>query len=164
MPRICDWDITVRIENGRFVNVLPCFQTSPFDEDRRDRLEVVSPTMLRLHSNTTRKQAYEEDPTKSLICELDGGPDAVLTVETREPTKKTVKARLADLIHDNVITFTGPFTTESFIVQRLVGPSEYTAKIRWQDRGSGEDRADWYCVRVTQHNGHLAWSSPIWVG
>ena len=37
------------------------------------------------------------------------------------------------------------------------------ASIRWHDRDK-RTGADWYYVRVTQHNGHMAWSSPIWVG
>jgi len=71
------------------------------------------------------------------------------------------RVALQDLIEDNVVEFTGVFTSESFIVHRLIGPAEYQASIRWQDRSPS---ADWYYVRATQHNGHLAWSSPIWVG
>jgi hypothetical protein len=117
-----------------------------------------------LQSPTTRQDCFAEDPTKALVLELEGGPDAVLSVRLRSPVDKVVHARLADLVHDNVVEFTGGFTTESLIVQRLVGPSEYTATIRWHDRRPGEVRGDWYYVRVTQHNGQLAWSSPIWVG
>ena len=62
-----------------------------------------------------------------------------------------------------VVTFVGPFPSESFIIGRLVGPSEYQASVRWQDRDQPKP-GDWYYVRVTQHNGHMAWSSPIWVG
>jgi hypothetical protein len=94
---------------------------------------------------------------------LEGGPDAVLEVRLQEPVEKTVQARLADLLDDNVITFTGPFTTESFIIQRLVGPSEYSATVRWNDRRTSREGGDWYCVRVSQHNGQFAWSSPMWV-
>ena len=74
-------------------------------------------------------------------------------------------AAYADKRLDNVVEFTGGFTTESFVISRLVGPSEYSATIRWQDRAAANRPApDWYYVRATQHNGHIAWSSPIWVG
>jgi hypothetical protein len=43
-------------------------------------------------------------------------------------------------------------------------PAEFAATIRWHDRDKPQAKTDWYYVRVTQHNGHLAWSSPIWVG
>jgi hypothetical protein len=168
LARVCPWDMTLRISGGRFHRVLGCFQAAPFDEALRDRLRVVSDTEVRIESFTTREKCYGEDPTKALVCELEGGPDAVLSVELRKPATQRVEARLSDLVEDNVVEFTGGFTSESFILSRLVGPSEYSATIRWHDRVSGgtkkDSTPDWYYVRATQHNGHVAWSSPIWVG
>ena len=96
--------------------------------------------------------------------ELEGGPEALLSVNLRKPIEQQVVARLADLRDDNVVTFTGVFTSESYILQRLVGPTEYSARVRWNDRRAKALGPDWYYVRVTQHNGQQAWSSPIWVG
>jgi hypothetical protein len=120
---------------------------------------------VRLQAFTTREHAFAEDPTKSIVCELEGGPETTLALQLRKPSEKVVHAKLADLVDDNVVEFTGGFTTESLIVNRLVGPSEYAATIRWHDRAPADSQGpDWYYVRVTQHNQHLAWSSPIWVG
>ncbi|MEX0716841.1 MAG: hypothetical protein WD066_09650 [Planctomycetaceae bacterium] len=163
LDRICDWDMTVRIDGGKFVRALPCYQCSPFDENRRDRLEFLSDTELRLRSPTTRAQAYAEDPTKAVVLEIDGTADATLTVALRSPSEQTISRKLVSLADDNHVEFTGVFTSESLILNRLIGPSEYSATVRWRDR-RGADDADWYYVRVTQHNGHMAWSSPIWVG
>ena len=165
LARVCPWDMTLRIAGGRFHRAQACFQAAPFGEELRDRLRAVSETELRLEAFTTREKCYAEDPTKAVVCELEGGPDAVLSVELRKPCVMKVQARLADLVDDNVVEFTGGFTTESFIISRLVGPSEYSATIRWHDRAdAGRGGPDWYYVRATQHNGHIAWSSPIWVG
>lgn len=164
MGRICHWDMTVRIEGGKFRRALGCFQSAPFDESLRDRLRVVSEREIHLESNTTREECFAEDPTKSLVVELEGGPEAVLSVQLRKPVEQTVRARLADLIEDNVVTFTGVFTSESYIIHRLVGPGEYAANIRWHDRRDPSSGSDYYYVRVRQHNDQLAWSSPIWVG
>lgn len=84
-------------------------------------------------------------------------------MQLEKPVEQTVRTKLSDLIDDNVVAFTGVFTSESCIVNRLVSPSEYSAQVRWNDRRRGAT-PDWYYVRVTQHNGQLAWSSPIWVG
>ena len=165
LGRVCPWDMTLRIEGGKFHRVLGCFQAAPFGEELRDRLRVISEREVRLTSFTTREKCYAEDPTKALVCELEGGPDTVLSVELRKPSKQTVRARLSDLVVDNVVEFTGGFTTESFIVGPLVGPSEYSTTVRWNDAVRDKsDTPDWYYVRATQHNGHAAWSSPIWVG
>jgi hypothetical protein len=164
LERVCGWDMTVSLKGGKFHRALGCYQWAPFGEELRDRLQVVSGTEIRLQSPTTRKDAYAEDPTKSLVLELTGSADSVLTVSLNKPAKQMVRARLGDLIHDNVVTFTGPFPSESFIIGRLLAPGEYTATIRWHDRDKRKDGPDWYYARVTQHNGHMAWSSPIWVG
>jgi hypothetical protein len=164
LGRNCPWDMTVRLDGGKFVRALGCFQSAPFGEELRDRLEVLSENEVRLQSPTTRVDCYGEDPTKSLVLELEGAPDAVLSVQLRSPAEKVLRARLAELVHENVVEFTGGFTTESLIVHRLVGPSEYAATVKWNDRRKGAEGPNWYYVRVTQHNGQMAWSSPIWVG
>ena len=163
LGRTCSWDMTVQLDKGRFVQALPCFQSGPYEEDMRDRLTIASDRELRLQSFTSRVKCYAEDPTKSLVLELEGQADSVLTVQLRQPIEQTVSARLADLIDDNIVTFTGVFTSESYTVQRLISPSEYAAAAVWSDRRPAAE-SDWYYVRVTQHNGHIAWSSPIWVG
>jgi hypothetical protein len=38
----------------------------------------------------------------------------------------------------------------------------FGAAFRVVDRGK-RGPTDWYYVRVVQANGHMAWSSPIWV-
>jgi len=163
LGRTCQWDLSLRLDKGRFLQATPCFQSGPYEEEMRDRLRAVSERELHLQSFTSRVQCYAEDPTKAVVCEIEGGPDSMLTLQLRQPVEQTVATRLGDLVEDNVVTFTGVFTSESFIVNRLVGPTEYAAKVRWTDRRPNAD-ADWYYVRVTQHNGQLAWSSPIWVG
>jgi len=164
LGRICDWEMNIKIDNGTIARSLPCFQAAPFDEERRDRLRIVSENEVHLSSATTRVQCFGEDPTKSLVLEIEGEPDAVLSVELKQPAEQSLSAKLEDLANDNVIEFTGPFTSESFVLGRLISPSEYSAQVRFSDRRTGEDAPDWYYVRVTQHNGHMAWSSPIWVG
>ena len=156
--------MTIQLEGGRIVRALPCFQSAPHDEQRRDRLRILADNELQLQSHTTRVQCYAEDPTKAVALELDGSSEAVLTVTMRQPTKQTYRTPLKELLDDNRVEFTGVFTSESFIIGRLVGPSEYQVSVRWQDRRAQTDTADWYYVRVTQHNGQVAWSSPIWVG
>lgn len=165
LGRVCDWEMTLSLQGGRFLDALPCFQAGPFDEDRRDRLQVLSPTELKLRSFTSRVQAFAEDPTKAIILEMDAErPDATLTVDLKSPVQQTVRTALRDLQRDNQIHFTGGFPAESYMLERLVGPSECNATVTWHDRQPGSKQADWYYVRVTQHNNQTAWSSPIWVG
>ena len=165
LGRVCPWDMTLRLHGGRFHRALGCFQSAPFGEELRDTIQAISDTEVRVQAFTTREHCLADDPTKSVVCELEGPADAVLAVELRQPSTKTVQARLGDLVEENVVEFTGGFTTESLILSRLIAPSEYSATVRWHDRARDKsDGSDWYYVRVTQDNGHMAWSSPIWVG
>jgi hypothetical protein len=164
LDRVCHWDMTIRLRGGTFQRVYGCFQHVPFGESFRDKLTVVSPTELRLQSPTARAGAYREDPTKAVVCDLTGGPDAELSVHVHQPSQQVVTAKLRDLVQSNVVTIAGRFPSESFIIERLVGPSESSARIRWQDRRPRGSTPDYYYVRVRQYNGHHAWASPIWVG
>jgi hypothetical protein len=164
LGRTCLWEMTIKLDGGRFRHVVPCFQSGPYEEELRDRVRIISENEIHLDSHTSRVKCYAEDPTKALVLELEGKPDSVLSIHMQKPSNQVVRARLADLIEDNVVTFTGVFTSESYIISRLVSPSEYSATVRWQDRRTKVVAPDWYYVRVTQHNGQLAWSSPIWVG
>ena len=155
--------MSVRIQGGQFVRAISCFQSGPYEEDRRDRLRMASPQEIQIHSFTSRVRCYAEDPTKSVVLELDASPDAELSVQLHKPSQQAVSTTLRELFDENLVHFMGVFTSESFIIQRLVGPDEYSATVRWTDRRTGT-RGDWYYLRVTQSNGHLAWSSPIWVG
>ena len=162
--RVCMWDMEIRLAGGRIRRAIPCFQAAPFREDLRDSIDVVDEQTLRVLSATSRVKSFEEDPTKSLVLDLEGPPDAEVVVRLNKPSEQTARAQLGYLRTDNLITFTGPFGAESFIIEQLVGPSDFAASLRWHDRRPVATGPDWYYVRVTQCNGHCAWSSPIWVG
>ncbi len=164
LERTCLWDMTLSIEGGRFLDASPCFQSGPFAEDLRDRLQRMDEKRFRLRSFTSRNQAYLEDPTKSAVFELEGDLGTVLELNLSTPSQLSVRVRLGDLIEDNSVNFTGVFTTESFIFHRLVASEEYETRVMWEDEVPVASGADWYYVRATQENGQLAWSSPVWVG
>jgi hypothetical protein len=161
MPRTCDWKFDVSVSGGRILSASPHFQSHPFDENRRDRvtrrtggIEVVS--------FTARQGAFEERPTKDVVVEIQGAPDAELILTMVQPKEMTVRTKLKELAVSNDVVFTGEFSAESVKLHRLVFAENYTAGFSFQDRQSGGG-TDWYYVRVAQTNGGMAWSSPVWV-
>jgi hypothetical protein len=165
LGRICDWKMKIQLKGGRFRDVVPCFQAGPFDESRRDRVRMIGPQAIQLESHTSRVKAFAEDPTKALVMEIEAlKPDASLTLEIAEPISTSFTASLRQLQQDNLIQFTGGFTSESYLLERLVGPDHFKAEQRWNDSRLNSAGADFYYVRVLQHNNQMAWSSPIWVG
>ncbi len=162
MARVCDWEATVTLTNGKLLSVTPCFQSGPFDEARRNRILARSANSCRFQLYTSRKDAFEERPTNAVILHLAGRRDTRIELALTRPSRVTIRKTLAELAANNEIEFTGPFTSESLVMHRLVTPDLFRANFRFSDRGR-RGSSDWYYVRVTQANGHQAWSSPIWV-
>lgn len=160
--RICDWDLMAKLHGGKITAAVPCFQSGPLDEKRRHSLSQLAENACRLRSYTSRKDAFRQRPTNSVVLHLTGAPSAVLEVSFSSPVALTMKKTLGELMQKNEVGFTGPYTSESFIIHRLVPPALLHSSFGLSDTGK-RGQTDWYYVRVTQVNGQMAWSSPIWV-
>jgi hypothetical protein len=77
------------------------------------------------------------------------------------PTTSTQTARLPDLLAGSVDYSTGPFPAETYQWHRLVPNSASTisGKARLQIR----DRRSYVYLRAKQRNGHMAWTSPVFI-
>lgn len=162
MTRICDWQFNVAVKNGKIVSATPCFQSGPFDENRRNKLMMLDEKSCEITSYTSRKQAYEERATNSIILEIQGSPQTELTLQLTNPCVLSIEKSLQQLTESSAVTFTDAFTSESVLIHRLVFYEHYQTEFEFTDK-LGSDMTDWYYVRVMQANGSLAWSSPIWV-
>ncbi len=162
MARICDWKFAVTVNGGRIISATPCFQSGPFDEQRRNRVTTVDEKRCEVVSYTSRMQAYEERATNSIVLEIQGSPDTQLAIAMSEPTKMDFTKRLAELAKSSDVKFTGPFTSESVMLHRIAFAENYQTEFEFTDSGK-TDKTDWYYARVVQSNGSHAWSSPIWV-
>jgi hypothetical protein len=161
IPRVADWRFEAHLTGAQCRRVMTCFQSGPFDENRRNRVLDFDETRCRWESYTCRQGSFAETPTNAVVLELAGGPEAILHLELTSPVRRSFSYRLGDLMRSSAVEFTAEFPCESFLVHRLVPQSACRAAYRLTD--TGED-GDFYYVRVTQANGHVAWSSPIWVG
>ncbi|MCP5110173.1 MAG: hypothetical protein GY953_04995, partial [bacterium] len=162
MARVCDWDVTATIRGGKLLSATPCLQAGPYEEDRRNRIVDRSETSCRFQLYTSRLDAFEERATNAMVLHITGGRDATLELKLTKPSQMSVNRKLGELAQHNEVEFTGPFTSESFIIHRLVLPSMFRTRFRHTDKGK-RGQTDWYYARVTQANGHQAWASPFWV-
>jgi hypothetical protein len=162
MARICDWDIRVKIEGGVLEEVQTCFQSGPFDETRRDRVLERTERSLRVRSFTALRDMIEDVPTKAVVLKLRGTPETRVTVALEAPARVSLTQSLRELAESSETLSTGPFPRESALLHRLVFREHSHTSYTVPDRDEGA-AVNWYYVRVTQANGQLAWSSPIWV-
>ncbi|MHC4494322.1 MAG: DUF3604 domain-containing protein [Planctomycetota bacterium] len=162
MARVCDWQFKATVTDGKIVSATPCFQSGPFDEQRRNRITAVDQSSCEVTSYTSRMKAYEERATNSIILEIQGSPETKLAVALTQPANMAFAKSLKQLAESSHVEFTGPFTSESLLLHRVVFVENYQTEFDLGDRRTTKE-SDWYYVRVVQSNGSLAWSSPIWV-
>ncbi len=162
LERVTDWEFDVHVTNGKIVSATPCFQSGPYDEDRRNKITKLDDHLCQFISYTSRKQAYEERATNSIVLEIQGSANTELDFSLSKPTKIHHRKTLGELAESSDIIFTGDFPSESILLHRIVFNENYQTEFEFNDHHVTET-TDWYYVRVTQTNGSLAWSSPIWV-
>lgn len=162
MARICDWQFNVALNEGKILNATGCFQSGPFDEERRNRLTLLDDSSFQVISYTSRIQAYEERATNAIVLEIQGTPRTELKLTMIQPVEMMMTKSLGQLVESSDVEFTGPFTTESILFHRIVFSRNYITEFKHIDKQQSKS-VDWYYVRVVQSNGSLAWSSPIWV-
>jgi hypothetical protein len=162
MPRTCDWKFKVAVKGGKILSASPHFQSRPFDEERRDKIVGAGDDSVEVTSFTSRQNAFEERPTKDIVLEIQGSPDSEVVLTLTQPKQLTFKKSLKELAEADDILFTGAFSSESVMFHRVVFPENYMTEFSFEDKRQS-DTMDWYYVRVTQTNGSMAWSSPIWV-
>lgn len=160
--RTCDWEFTIRLEGGTLVAVHPCFLPGPLEEERRDQILDRTQHSVRVRSFTALKQQLADRSQKAVVLKLSGGPDSRLTIALSKPVSKSLTLTLRDLAESSEALYTGEFPNESAMVNRLVFSEHFQTNFELRDTSDGA-RVDWYYVRVTQSNGQMAWSSPIWV-
>ncbi len=162
MTNICDWHFTIQVTNGKILSSTPCFQSGPYTEDYFNQVSMED-GVCEVKSYTSRLQAFLQSATNSVILEVQGSPETELSITLYKPEQLVVHKTFSGLEKSSDIIFTGPFTSESLMVQRLVFYDNYYAMFNYIDKPS-EKTNDWYYIRVIQSNGSMAWSSPVWVG
>lgn len=162
LERTTDWDFDVALDSGTIRRVFPCFQSGPFDEARRHRIERSGPSRLHVRSFTSRRGAYRLNPNQSLILELDAPADAALSVDLREPVAQRTRCTVTELMEGSFNTFTGPFPKESYQWHRIVPLAASSVRDRCTIRVPKNGRSNVY-LRVRQQNGQMAWVSPVFL-
>jgi len=160
--RTADWEFDIHIENGKLLNIHPCFTSGPIDENRRDKIVSWSESHISMKSYTSLKQQIDDYSQKAIIMKLIGGPETRIKVTIKQPAEVNKTYLFKDLAESNEPLFTKPFPWESAMMQRLVFQENYKSSIQITDKDKGE-RDNWYYVRVVQSNDQMAWSSPIWI-
>ena len=159
IPEIYDWDFTVSLDNARIAELQPCWQSAPLAEDRRHRITNKSAAGFTLQSYTSRRRCLFNRDTHSMALRIQGSSRSMLSIDVRKPEEKRITLKFSDLLKGDEAY---RIKRNSLKIHRTIPELNLKTAFTITDDSPG-DRVDWYYLRVTQKNGQLAWSSPIWV-
>lgn len=163
IPRICDWEIALNMVNAKITEHCTCFQSGPYASNRRNSITKLDSNKCEWISYTSRKDAFLQKPLNAVAFEIEYEQNGKVILETKKPSKLISEFDIVSLKNESLVEFTGDFPKESIKVHKAVPEHLYKVDFKFVDKGNC-DRVDYYYVRVTQNNGQMAWSSPIWVG
>ena len=183
--QVFDWMGSLTVDDGQLTNVVPNFCSDPFDEQRRKHIISQDTSHCRWQSHTsrggiitTRNSLPACSPNDALCLEIKGDRKTKINLELHCQTRKSLLATAPDW---NLQPWSSTQRRDYTIGQLLEGSQAFAmdrpptwVKIHRAIppqlyRLSGEYRppdhfrtAAFYYLRVTQENGQMAWSSPIW--
>ncbi len=162
LARVCDWEFKIEVSGGIINDIQPCFQSGPYEEERRNLIYERTKTSCKVKSYTSRRQAFAEDDTNAVVLNLSGNTETRVSMSIEKPTKMQASKLLKELVEVNEVFWTGSYPSESVRMHRVVFSEHFNTEFTITDKEQ-TGNVDWYYVRVKQINGQLAWSSPIWI-
>lgn len=164
IPEVYDWEFAVSLTGGRILDLHPCWQSGPYEEDRRHRITQRSDTGFAVTSYTSRREALEQRDTNAVVLKLQGTPESTIKVTLAKPMVSSgVSVKhvipLSKLLENDYNIKT---VSNSLKIHQVVPMANARTSFKITDDSTGGS-TDWYYIRVIQKNEQLAWSSPIWV-
>lgn len=161
-----DWQVDLHVDNGRLLTVEPRFRgrdiVSPQQQAdaifATSTLQPVAANHIRFSTRSWRNPTTVSPATQGVSLELQGDLGTVIRGTIND---QPVSVTLGELTQGARTGHLGGFLTPAYVFHRAVREGEYALQDGFVHRGTEE--RDWYYVRVRQHNGQWAWSSPIWV-
>lgn len=179
---IFDWTGNVTAPNGRIIDAIPCFASDPFDEHRRKDVHLFENGDCSWKSHTSRggvfttRNANTAARANDAVClEIEGGANTELALEMTCHAGNSIvatsvdwgtanhqghverKVTIGELLEGRVAVPMGK--PSSWIVLHRARPKpSLTVTESFQLKASDPGFA---YLRVTQANGQMAWSSPV---
>ena len=164
IPRICDWKISLSTSTAICNGGFGAFLCGPFDEERRNKI-IWTPDGFSVTSYTSRKNAFRDMAMNAVAFEIQtDSPDNVwFNLQLKLPVCLDRKLCMRELMENSFVDFVGGFPKEAFKIYRLIPENRFLFDGQFIDRFTVTNQDSFYYLRVTQKNGQMAWSSPIWI-
>lgn len=161
-----DWDVSLSIDNGKLISVEPRFRGHEIVAPQENEQESYAFSSWRQVENSvqfsTRTWGNATTTTASTqgIClEIDYNSNTSITGTING---KPIVVDVTELLSAPKSIYLGTFRSPVCYFHRGIPTSQYACQFEISHESSGHQQ-DWYYIRVRQHNGQWAWSSPIWI-
>lgn len=150
------------VREGSIVSCVPCF-----GPPGPNRLLSASDGTVKWGSRTVGRSIfdwrigrYAREGTNSVVFNIRGDGRTVLELRLNQ---RRFCYSLAELMDGSRVELMGDWNEQKVKFHQPVPENQYHKSLTVTDTaGNGSDR-DFYYVRITQANGQMAWSSPVWV-
>jgi len=160
-----EWNLHLEVEGGEILHAEP-----QFGPPWPNRITALSPQSCTWIANTVGSQLPDwhtnrngREGTQAVVFELRGTPATRLRL-TANGVEYVYS--LADLKESHLELQHDPagkaWAGQKIKFHRAIPSEQYTCSFDFVDEAP-ELEEDWYYLRVTQANGQMAWSSPVWV-
>ena len=160
---LTEWDIRLDLDGAELLEAIPCFRGGAGSSELVNELIEISEHHFRLRAFTSRRNT---GPTSEIVVRARGKANSVVRVEatTRRdstPGGATLRSSLGDLSDsDSWARISDTFSAPKLRLARAHPAADFQRNGVWTDPTPGPN--DSYMLKVSQANGHLAYSSPIW--
>ncbi len=159
-PKTVDWAFELSAANAKINRVFPCWTAGPFDEDRRHKI-VSDNDYLSVSSYTSRRDSFNGMPNQAVVVEFEGGSDTRFDLDLKLPVNIQKSYSFSDLMQRSFEFHVGGYPSESVQMQRLTSSAE--TRLQRKLVLPAPEISSFVYLRVTQKNGQMAWSSPVFV-
>ena len=175
-----EWALRLDLPAGRLLQAIPAYRNRV---EHRVGRGVTHQTGTSCAWTSRTIQVQGAAPARrfadAIWLEVEAGPDAPLQFTLNTTThQRRVTLTARDILSRATLVSMEPYpatnngnhwarmeTLAKCRINRGSTTGRLTASFAWEDTTpSAPGRTDFYYARVTQKNGHRAWSSPIWVG
>lgn len=157
-----EWRGSLKLKGGEILSTSPCFGAPGPNEILSRTRNVVNWTSVTVGNSIFdwKTGRYAREGTNSIVLTIRGDGNTLLVLKLND---RTFSCSLAELMSGSrVELMEGPFD-QKVKFHELIAESQYCKSLEIADTYGGSRQRDFYYLRLTQANGQMAWSSPIWV-
>ena len=158
------WRILITADNSRFADLSTEFCGGAGSVEKLNLISCTTDQRIEIDSFTSRRNTR---PVSSISLDWLGPMESRLQISISgsnagTPFQGSVSAGKRELLEQDVyLSALDKFSSPKLKVHSLIDPAEFEFETSVVDENA--QAGDYYFIKVTQQNGQMAWTSPVWI-